>query len=360
MRGTKAESGMHEGGHGGVFRGPLDKGWDDEGVIPEDLSPDTDYLFTRMTRETLRAVGASPGDRVLDVGCGRGLDLALQGPKGAVLFGLDGSHVMIRKAASTFQERGLPALLVCAAAEGLPFPDATFHKVYCKGAIDHFYDPGRAVREMARVLRPGGRLVISVANFESLGCRLGRFYNRVHKVLRGRELPRPHFWEIPADHRFKFDHPLSLGLLPHELRLHEDLGISLLWGFPHWGQILRALPKGLARGCLRGLDLVAKRIPSLADVVVITAIKSGEAACASDEKRMEKEGGKEMKSYSRVQGIVLCLITVLAAVLFLVGLAMESYWAVAIPVAIGFLWLLGLGFWIGWTLVTIKVEPDRD
>lgn len=360
MRRTVAESGMHEGGHDGGFRGPLDKGWDDEGVIPKDLSPDTDYLFTRMTRETLRAVGASPGERVLDVGCGRGLDLASQGPTGAILFGLDGSHVMIRKAAVTFQEKGLPPRLVCAAAEGLPFPDATFHKVYCKGAIDHFYDPGLAIREMVRVLCPGGRLVISVANFESLGCRLGRLYNRVHKALRGRELPSPHFWEIPADHCWKFDHPLSVGLLPCEVRLCEDLGISMLWGFPHWGQTLRSLPRGLSWAFLRGLDLVAKRIPRLADVVVIAAIKSCEAVCARDPKRTENEGGKKMKSYSRVQGILLCLSTVLAAVLFLVGLAMESYWAVAIPVAIGFFWLLGLAFWIGWTLVTIKVEPDRD
>lgn len=360
MRRTEAESGMREGGHDGVFRGPLDRSWDDEGVIPKDLSPDTDYLFARMTRETLRAVHASPGEKVLDVGCGRGLDLASQGPTGALLFGLDGSSVMIRKACATLQEKGLPQRLVCAAAEGLPFPSATFHKVYCKGAIDHFYDPGRALREMVRVLLPGGRIVLSVANFESLGCRLGKLYNRVHKALRGRELPRPHFWEIPADHCSKFDHSLSVGLLPHEVRLCEDVGISLLWGFPHWGQILRSLPRGLSRGCLKGLDLAARRIPSLADVVVITAIKSGEAVCARDAKRMENEGGKKMKSYSRVQGVLLCLSTVLAAVLFLVGLAMESYWAVAIPVAIGFFWLLGLGFWIGWTLVTIKVEPDKD
>jgi len=351
---------MREEGDDGVLRGPLDKGWDDEGVIPKDLSPDTDYLFTRMTNETLRAVGAAPGERVLDVGCGRGIDLASLAPSGALLFGLDGSHVMIRKAAATFHERALPRRVVCAAAEGLPFSDASFHKVYCKGAIDHFFDPGQAVREMVRVLRPGGLLVLSVANFESLGCKLGRFYNRLHKSLRGRELPRPHFWEIPADHRCKFDHSLSMGLLPEEVRLRGDLGISLFWGFPHWGQILRSLPKALSRGCLKAMDLAARCIPSLADVVVITALKPSDAACDPHALTTEHDGGEKMKSYSRVQGILICLGTVLAAVLFLIGLAMESYWAVAVPVAIGFFWLLGLAFWIGWTLLTIKVEPDRD
>lgn len=64
-----------------------------------------------------------------------------------------------------------------------------------------------------------------------------------------------------------------------------------------------------------------------------------------------------MNKYSRLQGFVLCLACVLAALLFLCGLFVKSYWALAIPVAVGFLWLLGLGFWIGWTLLTIKVEP---
>jgi hypothetical protein len=67
-----------------------------------------------------------------------------------------------------------------------------------------------------------------------------------------------------------------------------------------------------------------------------------------------------MKNYSRLQGFLLCLGTVIAAVLFLIGVISKSYWALAIPVAIGFLWLLGLGFWIGWTLLTIRVDPNQE
>jgi hypothetical protein len=66
-----------------------------------------------------------------------------------------------------------------------------------------------------------------------------------------------------------------------------------------------------------------------------------------------------MKSYSRIQGFLLCLGVLIAAVLFLWGVFFKSYWALAIPVAIGFLWLLGLGFWIGWNILTIKVEPTK-
>jgi hypothetical protein len=71
-------------------------------------------------------------------------------------------------------------------------------------------------------------------------------------------------------------------------------------------------------------------------------------------------GEGKMKNYSRIQGLLLCLGTLLAAVFFLVGVFRQSYWALAIPVIIGFLWLLGLGFWIGWTLLTIRVGPHED
>jgi len=64
-----------------------------------------------------------------------------------------------------------------------------------------------------------------------------------------------------------------------------------------------------------------------------------------------------MKNYSRIQGLLICLGMVIAAFLFLYGIFLKSYWALAIPVSIGFLWLLGLGFWIGWNIMTIKVEP---
>jgi hypothetical protein len=67
-----------------------------------------------------------------------------------------------------------------------------------------------------------------------------------------------------------------------------------------------------------------------------------------------------MKRFSRIQGLLLCLLTVAAAVLFLIGVACKSYWALAVPVAMGFLWLMGMGFWIGWTLLTIKVKPEEE
>lgn len=59
---------------------------------------------------------------------------------------------------------------------------------------------------------------------------------------------------------------------------------------------------------------------------------------------------------SRMYGLLICLGTVVAALFFLYGLAQKSYWAIAFPVLIGFLTVLALGFWIGWTIVTVKTE----
>jgi hypothetical protein len=61
---------------------------------------------------------------------------------------------------------------------------------------------------------------------------------------------------------------------------------------------------------------------------------------------------------SRVLGGLVCLGAVVAGAGFLYGIAVESYWALALPVAAAFLFVLGLVFWIGWTILTVHVEPE--
>lgn len=63
---------------------------------------------------------------------------------------------------------------------------------------------------------------------------------------------------------------------------------------------------------------------------------------------------------SRVVGGLICLIMVAAGLAFVWGIVVESYWAVAIPVIIGFLGMLTLGFWIGWTMAVTKIEPPPE
>jgi len=64
-----------------------------------------------------------------------------------------------------------------------------------------------------------------------------------------------------------------------------------------------------------------------------------------------------MADTSRVWGGLFCAAMVIVAVIFLWGISAQSYWALAIPVMIGFLGVLAMGFWIGWTILTIKTAP---
>jgi cytoskeletal protein RodZ len=64
-----------------------------------------------------------------------------------------------------------------------------------------------------------------------------------------------------------------------------------------------------------------------------------------------------MVDSSRFWGGLLCAAIVIVAVIFLWGISAQSYWALAIPVMVGFLGVLAMGFWIGWTILTIKTAP---
>jgi hypothetical protein len=64
-----------------------------------------------------------------------------------------------------------------------------------------------------------------------------------------------------------------------------------------------------------------------------------------------------MNDSSRTQGGLICVGVVILAAWFVRGLLQESYWAIAIPVAIVVFFGLGLSFWVGYTIATIQVEP---
>ena len=253
-----------------LHAGKVGRDWDDADVLPAVLSGDTEFVFQRMTEETLWAAQSGNGRRILDVGCGRGIDAASMAKTGGVLFGCEPSRVMLRKAKEYVKDAGEKVRLVSGLAEGLPFANQTFTRVVCKGAIDHFDNPEQAVSEMCRVTTAKGKVVIAVANYESLSCLLGRKLNGLSQRFLRREIPRPHIWEIPADHTFKFDYPAMISLARRHLLVEKIRGVSLLWGFPRWAKVLRAMPRALALVILRSLDKIASWHPVWSDVLIIT------------------------------------------------------------------------------------------
>ena len=102
---------------------------------------------------TEKAVGAGPHDRLLDIACGTGLVSKRFKGKAKEVVGLDLTPAMFEHARPHVDR------LVEGDATALPFADATFDRVVCRQGIQ-FMDDGAAVREMVRVLRPRGRVVL--------------------------------------------------------------------------------------------------------------------------------------------------------------------------------------------------------
>jgi ubiquinone/menaquinone biosynthesis C-methylase UbiE len=114
------------------------------------------------SRERLLRAGVKPGLRVLDAGCGAGAvtrELCeLVGPTGQVTALEPGARLLSQARATlaafdtvTFVQAGLPST-------GLP--EATFDLVWCHLVLEHLRDPEAAVRELVRVVKPGGRVVV--------------------------------------------------------------------------------------------------------------------------------------------------------------------------------------------------------
>ena len=136
------------------------------------------FYVEATTRETMRRLPMTPTSRVLDVGCGTGELLRRLRAKypDAVLAGLDPVPEMLAVASDKLS--GHEDLRV-GYADSLPWPGASFDVVVSCNMFHYITHPLEALREMARVIRPGGALVLTDWCDDYIACRLCNFYLRV-------------------------------------------------------------------------------------------------------------------------------------------------------------------------------------
>ncbi|MBM3977183.1 MAG: methyltransferase domain-containing protein [Planctomycetes bacterium] len=154
------------------------------------------------------------GARLLDVGCHDALLLS-RAPHAALRVGVDPRVEPGRANGIELQRAALPG--------PLPFPDASFDCVTLLAVLEHLCDPARCARELARVLAPGGRVVLTVPS--ALVDRILDMLRALH-LIHGMELEEHHGFEVSRT-------PVvfaQAGLVERKHRRFE-LGLNHLWVF---------------------------------------------------------------------------------------------------------------------------------
>ena len=136
-----------------VPHGPL-------GALTARMMPMAHKLFYRPAADRLRL---RPDDAFLEVACGSGVLLADHAAHVERVAGLDLSDVQVKLARRRLRDRidAGTAEIVCGDAVALPWDDSTFTAVACVGSLEYIADRAAALHEMHRVLRPGGRMVLT-------------------------------------------------------------------------------------------------------------------------------------------------------------------------------------------------------
>jgi ubiquinone/menaquinone biosynthesis C-methylase UbiE len=109
-----------------------------------------------------KMLAPSPGERILDAGCGSGIFSKGMISAGAEIFGLDLSLPMLTKSAE--KHAGMSLFLSQGSMESLPFSNNVFNKTVSITAVEFIEDAKRAVAELFRVTRPGGIIVVATLN----------------------------------------------------------------------------------------------------------------------------------------------------------------------------------------------------
>ena len=136
------------------------------------------WVETRRASAVIRSIDARPEHSILDVGCGTG-NILSQLP-GNQRCGIDLSRFMVTRAR---EKLGPGVQVLLGDAEQLPFPSASFDRVIASSLFSHVQHPDRVAAELKRVVKPSGRIVVSVSDEDQIekGLRLAKalFFDRL-------------------------------------------------------------------------------------------------------------------------------------------------------------------------------------
>lgn len=145
-----------------------------------------DQAIARM----LKLLAPAPGSEILDAGCGTGVHSVRVARAGFCVHAIDISPVALDKARQLAAGAGLNERIHLHRADltQLPFPDHSFATIFSWGVVIHIYEIEQSLRELVRVLKPGGRLALQVTNAAALDYRIESLARRVlRKAKRGFE-----------------------------------------------------------------------------------------------------------------------------------------------------------------------------
>lgn len=191
----------------------------------------------------LRMLEPRAGERILDVGCGNGRDLIPLVRVGCRCVGVDYSPGMVEEARRDLSAAGAGGVeLLVGDATRLSFGDGTFDKVFASEVIEHIPDWRAAIRDMARVLKPEGTLVLTTPNRHSW-YGFDR-YALVEGLLRRR-------WNHPYD-EWKTHAEVLDGMRAAGLEPAGGMGICYVPGFALTYRMPRPLQRVIAAaaGCV--------------------------------------------------------------------------------------------------------------
>lgn len=209
----------------------------------ETVSRGYEEHFARLTRQSVEAIldaaHVSGSTQVLDVCCGPGMITAGAIARGAESTGVDFSAAAVEIATSNAAGADIRE----ADAQSLPFNDDSFDAVICGFGIIHVPDPHKAMSEMRRVLKPGGRVAVSTWEAPNPGNGFGLLYAAI-QAHADMDIDLPHGPDF-----FQFSDPakMSNALLESGFDNPSVISVKQHWEFKGADGFITGIIEGSAR-----------------------------------------------------------------------------------------------------------------